>query len=67
MDGVLCDGGGVQRAGWSWLPLSLGAPKGSGTLRVVSDRVVAGAVYGRVLRTSELVAQWRVAMESLVT
>ena len=63
VDGVLCDGGGVQRAGWAWLPTALGAPKGTGTLRVVSERVRGGAVYGRALRTSEVVVQWR-AVES---
>lgn len=58
VDGVLCDGGGV-RTGWAWIPMKMGAPKGSGTLRVGSGLVKEGAVFGRALRTSEVVAQWR--------
>ena len=59
VDGVLCDGGGVQRAGWAWIPRALGSPRGSGTVRVGSARVAGGAIFGRALRNSELVSQWR--------
>ena len=59
VDGVLCDGGGVWRRGWAWLPPKLGAPRSSGTLHVVSPRVLEGGAFGRALLTSELVAQWR--------
>ena len=58
VDGVLCDGGGVWKRGWAWLP-PLREPRSTGTLRVASERVLQGGVFTRSLSTSELVAQWR--------
>ena len=61
VDGLLCDGGGVQPAGWTWLP-PLGSLAGSTSAKVAPSyhgHVVAGTIYPAMLRTSELVAAYR--------
>lgn len=61
VDGVLCDGGGVQDFGWAWFP-SLGSVRGARTMAVAPDYagvVAGGRVYDRMLTTSEMVGAYR--------
>jgi hypothetical protein len=65
VDGVLCDGGYAQLRGWSWLPPQLGDLSAgvealeAGGARYEGAAVAGGRVYGRALRVSELVGNFR--------
>lgn len=67
VDGVLCDGGGVLSAGYSWVPKSMnGLPPTTalvaapaGRLDTYGGAVVWGQLVTMALRTSELVAAYR--------
>ncbi|MBM3499823.1 MAG: hypothetical protein FJX74_14275, partial [Armatimonadetes bacterium] len=62
VDGVLCDGGAARPQGWQRFSRALGevCPGGpAGIPREASDRLRHLRVYGRYLRTSEAVGNWR--------
>lgn len=63
VNGVLSDGGDARQFGWGRFSPTLRTPNGSAVLRV-ADCVRALRVYGRALRTSEAVGNWRAGLES---
>jgi hypothetical protein len=69
VDGTLCDGGISQTRGWTWLPSGLGDlgshGSGAGTLHVgegYGGKVLGGRLYGRALRNSEVVGNFRAGL-----
>jgi hypothetical protein len=58
VDGVLCDGGDSRQFGWGRFSPTLRAPNGAPTLRI-SNAVYSLRLYGRALRTSEAVGNYR--------
>ena len=61
VDGVLCDGAGLQAFGWAWFP-PLGSVRGASTMAVAPDyggKIERARVYNRMLLTSELVGAYR--------
>ena len=67
VDGVLCDGGGVVAAGYSWVPQGMGGLPASsarvaapaGGMGSYGGEVLWGQLVVQALRTSELVAAYR--------
>ena len=62
VDGILCDGGTASTYGWGRFSPELDDISGSGKLRVaptLKGRIECLRVYGRYLRTSEAVANYR--------
>jgi hypothetical protein len=58
VDGVLCDGGDERQFGWGRFSPTLRTPTGAATLKV-APAVRAVRLYGRALRTSEAVGNFR--------
>lgn len=58
VDGVLCDGGEGRQFGWGRFSSTLRTANGAGTARV-GGGVDVLRVYGRALRVSEAVGNWR--------
>ena len=66
VDGILCDGGSDEWRGWHWLPRGLGDIAGDAQSAVI-DRggarpIEGGRVYGRALRTSEVIGNFRAGL-----
>ena len=59
-DGVLCDGGNQRQFGWGRFSPALRAPNGSPTLKIAAS-VRSLRIYGRPLRVSEAVGNFRAA------
>lgn len=62
VDGLLCDGGQARRFGWHRYTGSLGDTVGTGRLRIapsLQGELKRVRLYGRYLRTSEAVANFR--------
>jgi hypothetical protein len=57
-NGVFLDGGASRQYGWGRIPLDMGEPKGAFHARV-SPAVSTVRLYGRPLRTSEAVSNYR--------
>ena len=58
VNGVLCDGGDARQFGWGRFSPTLRTPRGATQLKM-GAAVRALRVYGRALRTSEAVGNWR--------
>jgi hypothetical protein len=61
VDGVLCDGAGLEEYGWAWFP-TLGSVRGGESMAVVPDyggELLSARVYSRMLTTSEMVSAYR--------
>jgi len=64
VDGVLCDGGAQREFGWGRFG-EMGPLSGSAPLRIapsLQGRLESLRVYGRYLRTSEAVGNWRAGL-----
>ena len=62
VDGALCDGGEFRQFGWGRLNPNYRGPQGDSTLRIrqtLDDEVVGVRLYGRALRTSEAIGNFR--------
>ncbi len=59
VDGVVCDGGVHRQFGWGRYSPTLRTPNGAASLRVDPERVLSLRLYGRALRVSEAVGNWR--------
>jgi hypothetical protein len=62
VDGALCDGGNFRQFGWGRFSPNYRGPKGDATLRVgpkLDGEVLAVRLYGRALRTSEAIGNFR--------
>ena len=67
VDGLLCDGGGLQFTGWFWTATGMGRVMGDdGSVALGSGLAAAGVLegmlYQRTLLTSELVAYYRTTL-----
>jgi len=62
VDGKLCDGGEARQFGWGRFSPHLRTPDGSGALRL-APAVKTTRLYGRYLRTSEAISNYRAGME----
>ena len=66
VDGFLCDGGGVTGGGFLHLPRELGSVQGSSAKLAVAPsyggKVKGGHIYTQMLRTSELVGNYRASL-----
>lgn len=60
VDGRLCDGGEFRQFGWGRFSPHLRGPSGEKSLRIACS-VTSLRVYGRALRVSEAVGNWRAA------
>lgn len=58
VDGILCDGGDERQFGWGRFSPTLRTPRGAARAKVGSA-VRSLRIYGRALRTSEAVGNWR--------
>lgn len=63
VNGILCDGGEERQFGWGRFSPYLRTPEGSGTARL-SPAVQGLRVYGRYLRTSEAISNYRAGQSS---
>jgi len=62
VDGQLCDGGTARQFGWGRYSPNFRSPKGDATLRIAAGpagAVKALRIYGRALRTSEAIGNFR--------
>ncbi|MFN0170998.1 MAG: hypothetical protein ACKV22_31660 [Bryobacteraceae bacterium] len=62
IDGRLCDGGDARQFGWGRLHPHLQSANGGATLRIgvgLDGEIRQVRVYGRALRTSEAIANFR--------
>jgi len=62
IDGMLNDGGASRQYGWGRYSPHMRTPQGAGTLRIapnLAGQVLALRIYGRYLRTSEAVGNYR--------
>ncbi len=67
VDGRLCDGGPWRPYGWGRYPVPVGNVGGSGRLKVAPQfhgQILAVRVYGRYLRTSEAVGNYRAGLQA---
>ena len=62
VDGVLCDGGAERQFGWGRFSPHLRTPQGRSTASL-SPAVQGLRVYGRYLRTSEAISNYRAGLE----
>jgi len=62
VDGKLCDGGEQRQFGWGRFSPDLQHANGADTLRI-DPAVKSLRIYGRYLRTSEAIGNWRMHME----
>ncbi len=65
VDGKLCDGGGYRQFGWGRYSRDLHGVNGAGTLRIAPSaeaEVLGLRVYGRYLRTSEAIGNFRAGL-----
>jgi hypothetical protein len=63
IDGQLCDGGGRRTYGWGRFSPVLRGANGSKELKIapsMSGEIAGLRIYGRCLRTSEAVGNWKV-------
>jgi len=65
LNGQYCDGGIVRQYGWGRIPLEAGAVNGAEVAEICSD-VKLVRLYGRAIRTSEAVGNFRTGARSLV-
>jgi hypothetical protein len=61
VDGVLCDGGDQRQFGWGRFSPHLRTPAGS-PLLTIAPAVKSLRLYGRALRTSEAVGNFRAGL-----
>jgi hypothetical protein len=69
VNGKLCDGGLSRQYGWRRFPREVGDVSGGATLAIapaLRGTVHALRVYGRALRTSEAVGNWRASLPNTV-
>lgn len=62
VDGALCDGGDFRQFGWGRFSPLLRSPRGENILRIAPDltgAVQSVRIYGRALRTSEAIGNFR--------
>ena len=59
VDGVLCDGGGVDGSGYKWIDPLMGGVEGGAALSLNSEYVLKGMLFTRSLTTSEMVGAYR--------
>ncbi|MCX6908253.1 MAG: hypothetical protein NTY01_09445, partial [Verrucomicrobia bacterium] len=62
VNGILCDGGDKRQFGWGRFSPNLRTPTGAATLKIALS-VSSLRVYGRALRTSEAVGNFRAGKE----
>ena len=60
-DGEFCDGGAARQYGWGRLPSDLGDVRGA-SHAALAPAVKALRLYGRALRTTEAIGNWRAAI-----
>jgi hypothetical protein len=62
VDGVFNDGGAVREYGWGRFPMAMGDVNGAPTAKLATGlygKLARLRIYGRYLRTSEAVGNWR--------
>jgi len=62
VDGALCDGGTHRQFGWGRFSPHLQGANGADVLRIgpaLDGEVLGLRIYGRALRTSEAIGNWR--------